>query len=175
MAQDLLHSPTFGLPTPDSLYDLGLDSDSLSGSLWSGPYARTESPAPQDFWAQMAVLGFQVLTPLAGTTAADAISIHSPQGDSPHDAISVHSSSQGDPHHDDDNWSWMTNGHSASGDSGIGSVVFEPSIDAVSLQTPLKSVVSMRGFSLNGGNSAHTTTTYLSYLLAYHFILRCIY
>jgi hypothetical protein len=36
-------------------------------------------------------------------------------------------------------------------------------------------VVSMREFHLNGGNSAHTTTTYLSYLLAYHFILRCIY
>ncbi|SAL97859.1 hypothetical protein [Absidia glauca] len=36
-------------------------------------------------------------------------------------------------------------------------------------------VVSMKGFPLIRGNSAHTTTKYHSYLLAYYFILRCIY
>ncbi|SAM09356.1 hypothetical protein [Absidia glauca] len=104
MSQDFFPSPTFGLPTPESPFDLGLDSDSLSGSLWSGPYAQTETPAPQDFWAQMAALGFNVLTPLPGNTAADA--------------ISVYSSAQGDAPHDDD-WSWMTDSRSASGDSWV--------------------------------------------------------
>jgi hypothetical protein len=67
------------------------------------------------------------------------------------------------------------NTHCVANMGGGGGYAICVMIDNFSSQNDNPFVVSMRGFALNGGNSAHTTTTYLSYLLAYHFILRCIY
>ncbi|SAM03450.1 hypothetical protein [Absidia glauca] len=94
----------------------------------------------------MAALGFDVLTPLPGNTAADAISIYS--------------SAQGDAPHDDD-WSWMTNSRSASGDSWVVSSSSANSADSWKPQSSVSPLAtSSENFTSYGSLTSPSYTAY---------------